>query len=324
MSTYAIYGEIVFPATTSRGAIKIRRFNSIKIDSSWKSLTDTAEIVLPRKVRDFDRDNISEVFKEGDPVSILYGYDGDLNEEFSGYISKISVGYPIVITCEDEMYQLKRKPVSISEKNCSVEKLLNTIAPGYKVSCDNAILIGDIRYSKQSATSIMDDLKKKNINFWFEGKTLHAFAVSKKDLDPISITLEKTASQGLKQKAIEEVFVIVKCLQRIAKKGHKYISAQEGSETAGCRIVKEISGMNFSESDLQNEAKAIYKQKTTPGMEGDVTLFGIPKIQHGMKMKISSILYPEKNGIYYVDAITKTVDRSDGIRQICKLGDKAA
>jgi len=58
-------------------------------------------------------------------------------------------------------------------------------------------------------------------------------------------------------------------------------------------------------------------------MDGDINLFGIPIIKHGMKIKLLSILYPEKDGIYYVDAVTKSLERDSGIRQKCKLGDKA-
>lgn len=324
MSTYAIYGEILFPATDSRGAIKVRRFSSVKIESSWRSLTDTAEIVLPRNIRDFNREKISEVFHEGDPVIIQYGYDGELNEEFSGYISKVPAGIPLVISCEDEMYKLKRKKASISLSNCTIKQLLQAIAPGYEVECDNSQMVGNVRFSNEPVGSILDFLKKLNINVWFLGKTLHAFATSKSDTDPVPVVLEKTVGETLKQKAIEDVLVIVKCLVRYKKKSHRYLRAKWGEETAGCKIEKTISGnITITEDDLMKEAKAIYNQKKTPGLDGDITLFGKPRMQHGMKIKLSSILYPEKNGTYYVDAVTKTLSK-EGIRQICKLGDKAA
>jgi len=324
MSTYAVYGEIIFPAVRDRELIKIRRFSSIKIESSWKSLTSTAEIVLPRKIKDFDRERISQVFHEGDPVIIKYGYDGELNEEFSGYISRVPAGVPLTIYCEDEMYLLKRKRVSVTnDKDFSLKKLLQTIAPGYEVSCDETTLVGTVRYSNYSVSAIFDDLKKKNINIWFEGKTLKAFTTSKSDLPPVEVILEKTAGESLKQKAIEDVYVIIKCLKREAKKRHKYITVKFGDEGAGCTIEKEICGIDLTQLELMNEAKAIYVQKKTPGLDGDITLFGRPRVTHGMKIKLSSILYPEKDGIYYVDSVTKKLSE-EGIRQICKIGDKAA
>lgn len=322
MSTYAIYGEIVFGYARSRGEIKLRRFNSISIESSFKSLGDTAEITLPRYVRDYDRNKITEVFKEGDPVSISYGYDGKLAEEFSGYISKIGLGIPIVIKCDDEMYKLRRTRVSISKSDCTLKQLLQSVATGYEIECDNTALIGSVRYSNEYASVILDELKNKNINVWFEGKVLRAFSVSKSDVEPVNITLEKTAGESLSQKAIEEVYVIVKCLTRIKKRAQRYLTATWGEANAPCKIEKKINGINLTETDLRNEAKAIYNLKKQPGLEGDLTLFGIPVIRHGMRIKLDSVLYPEKNGIYYVDAVKKILSR-DGIRQTCKLGDKA-
>jgi hypothetical protein len=324
MSTYAIYGEIIFPASRDRGKITIRRFSSIKIESGFRSLCDTAVITLPRMVRDFDRNKVLEVFKEGDPVIIQYGYDGNLNVEFTGYITKINVGIPVIISCEDEMYNLKRKKISVSKTDCTLSQLLQTIAPGYTISCDDALLVGSIRYSNKPISEILDSLREQNIFIWFEDKTLHAYSVSRSAVDPVSITLERTAGEpDLSQKAIEDVYVIVKCLVLNKKRAHRYISAKYGEESAGCKIEKSISGMTLTEADLLKEAKLIYNQKKAPGLEGDINLFGVPRVQHGMRISLKSLLYPEKDGTYYIDAVTKTVGK-EGIRQKCKLGSKAA
>lgn len=161
--TYAIYGEIEFPVSRDRGKIIIRRFSKIKTESSWKKLTDTATIVLPRKVRDFDRYKVNEIFQSGDPVIIRLGYNGDLYEEFTGYIFKVTTGVPIEITLEDEMYMLKRETVSVSRKSCTLKELLNEIAPSYTVLCDDTA-IGSVRYSKKLVSEILDDLRTKNLS----------------------------------------------------------------------------------------------------------------------------------------------------------------
>jgi hypothetical protein len=314
--TYALYGEIHFPAHRGREAFYITRFSEVKIESSWKSLTDTAEIVLPRNVRDFDRDGISEVFKEGDPVRILLGYNGSLTEEFSGYISGVPAGIPLVISCEDEMYQLKRKSASVSIKDCTLKTLLQTIAPGYAIQCDE-IRLGTIRYDKRAVSSILDDLRKQGVNTWFEGKTLHAFSVSKSDISPVTVVLEQTAGESLKQKAVEDVLVVIKLIRKIGKK----LKQEYGDKDAGKRIVRELSGITMSEAEMLSEAKRIYAQSKRPGLDGDVTLFGVPRIRHGYRINFDSVYYPEKKGKYYVDAVTKSFGK-EGYRQVCKLGEK--
>jgi hypothetical protein len=315
---YAMCGEIRFPANNGRREFKIRRVSAVKIETSWQSLTDTAEITLPRKTRDFNRFRVTDWFREGDPVEIWLGYNGNLFLEFSGYIAKVPVGIPLELRLENEMYKLKRKTISVSLQNCSLKKLLQTIASGYDVKCDETKMLGSILYENKSASEIIEDLKKTGINCWFEGKTLHAFTASKSELSPISIILEKAASESLKQKAIEKTHVTISLLRKVGRK----LKVEYGDKGAGNRINLEYSGINMTMTEMLSEAKKAYAQAMIPGLDGDVTLFGLPRVQHGMQMKLCSWLYPEKNGTYYVDAVTKTFDRG-GYRQVCKLGNKA-
>lgn len=312
-------GEIRFPAYKGRAALKVRRISEVKIESSWSSLTDTAEIKLPRRVKDFDRKHVSDVFREGDPVEIWLGYNDDLVLEFTGYISKVPAGVPLTFSCENEMYKLKRTEVSISMQNCTLKKLLQTIAPGYDIVCDETKLLGTIRYPKQSASSILDDLRKAGISCFFVGKTLHAMDVVSRNSDKVvSVLLERTAGESLKQKAIEDTLVIIELARKIGKS----IKVEYGDVGAGKRVTKKYSGINYSKEELLDEAKLIYKKSKVPGFDGDLILFGIPRVHHGMTVQFRSIIYPEKNGKYYIDAVTKTFNRN-GYRQQCKLGDKA-
>ena len=317
MSTFALYGEIRFPESSGRQAFYVNHFSEAKIASSWKSLTDTAEIILPRKVKDFDRMKVSEWFREGDPVEIWLGYDGNLVLEFSGYIKTVPAGIPLLISCEDEMYKLKRSTVSVSIKDCTLKQLLEKIAPGYKVVCDDTKL-GNVRYSKVSPSQILEDLQKQNIYTWFEGKELHSFGRSKRN-ESVNVQLELTAGESLKQKPIEDTLVI---MSLIRKKGKK-LRVEFGDENAGKRLIKEISGIEISEAELKREAEKLYRESKQPGLDGDVALFGTPRVQHGTQINLKSNLYPEKNGTYYVDTVTKAFS-PNGYRQSCKLGNKVA
>ena len=318
MSTYVLTGEIGFPEYNGRQGFIIRGFSECRIESSWKSLTGTAEITVPRKVKDFDRLNVSQWFREGDPLEIRLGYDGNLVTEFQGYVKKVPAGIPLIISCEDEMYQLKRSTVSVSKQNCKLKELLQEIAPGYRIVCDD-VKLGDVRFSKVSPSQILEKLQKSGIYSWFEGKELHASGRSVSDHDPVNIQLERTAAESLKQREVEKTLVI---MSLIRKKGKK-LSVEYGDKPAGKRITKEISGIELSEDELKREAEKIYEAAMQPGLDGDLTLWGIPRVQHGFKVNLNSVLYPEKNGTYYVDAATKTFSRQ-GYRQVCKLGSKAS
>lgn len=318
MSTFVLTGEIKFPGSNGRQGFLIRGFSECKIASSWKSLTDTADITIPRNVGEFDRKNVSEWFREGDPVEIWLGYDGNLVLEFQGYIKKVPAGMPLTISCEDEMYQLKRSTVSVSKKDCTLKELLTAIAPGYTVKCDDTRL-GNVRFSKMSPSQILEKLQKSGIYCWFEGKELHAFNTSKSDADPVNVQLERTANESLKQKEIEKTLVI---MSLILKKGKK-LRVEVGDSPAGKRITKEVSGIEMSEAELRREAEKLYELSKQPGLDGDLTLWGVPRVQHGYQVNLSSVMYPEKNGTYYIDTVTKSFS-NQGYRQVCKLGLKAS
>jgi len=313
---YVIYGEIEFPATASRGKVVIRRFSSIRIDSSWKTLTDTAAVVLPRNTSDFDKDKLNAFFRPGDQVIIRAGYNGEMIEEFRGYISSVTTGVPVVINCEDEMYQLKRKQASISKAKCTIKQLLEAIAPGYKITCKDES-IGSVRYSGKMTSEILDDIRSKlGLYTYFRGKTLVCGRTAT-DIDKTSsIILERQASESIKDRAVERVFVRVVSPQ---KKG-KPLKAEKGDSTGNMISIRQP---NLTQVEIDTVAKALYKKATTPGLDGDLTLFGIPSLQHGSKASIKSLFYPEKDGTYYIDSVTKTIASGQGYRQVSKLGFKA-
>lgn len=312
--TVAFYGEIEFPAIRTRAKIIIRKFSKVKIEQSWKKLTDTASITLPRKVKDFDRYKVNEVFQAGDPVIIRLGYNGDLYEEFTGYIFKVTTGVPIEITLEDEMYMLKRETVSVSKKSCTLKELLNEIAPGYTVLCDDTA-IGSVRYSKKLVSEILDDLKTKmGLYTYFRGKTLVSGRTSIDGGKRTKIILEKQAQESLKERNIEQVYVRLESLQ----KNGKMLKGEKGEKKGNTINIKQP---NLTKIEIERIVNDTYKKATQPGLEGDLTLFGIPRLQHGMIVDLSSILYPEKDGAYYIDSITKEADTKT-YRQVAKLGDK--
>lgn len=314
---YALLGEIIFPASNGRREFKIRRFSSVKIEKSWHSLTDTAEITIPRKTRDFDRFKTSSWFREGDPVEIKLGYGATPIREFIGYITDISIGIPLVLKLENEMYKLKRKTLSISIKECTLRTLLRRIAPGYVIRCEKKDL-GSVLYEKKTVSEILDDLKKNGISTWFDDKILYSFSESKSELSPVPVSLENSVSETLKQKAAEKTLVTVSLLRKVGRK----IKVEYGDKGAGRKINREYSGISKTRDELVAEAKEVYQKAMTPELDGDVTLFGVPALSHGRRVSLSSWLYPEKNGMYYVDSVTKTFG-GNGYRQVCKLGKRA-
>ncbi|HWY13257.1 MAG TPA: hypothetical protein VN026_18140 [Bacteroidia bacterium] len=105
--------------------------NDVEIVSTWKALTDTCKIIIPKNVyvqtptgnvawADLDlyvNTDQAPVFLRGDKVTVELGYEYDpgdgnyivqTNQEFSGYITKVNPKIPIEIECEDNMWLLKQ------------------------------------------------------------------------------------------------------------------------------------------------------------------------------------------------------------------------
>lgn len=104
---------------------KFYEFNYVKnvdISSSYKSLTDTATIVMPQKVytdtKGFDMNlftnasgkekTIHDFFKLENYIEIFLGYDGDYKPAFRGYITGVQTDVNATISCQDIMYAFKK------------------------------------------------------------------------------------------------------------------------------------------------------------------------------------------------------------------------
>lgn len=109
------------------GNFRLGLLDSVKIHRSVDLLADTAEIVLPAVVQNKALE-IEDRLKRGDQVVIRLGYDGELIEEFSGYLQEIALdGGNIKLQCEDSLF-LFRKPVTDRElKNVTLEGLLELL-----------------------------------------------------------------------------------------------------------------------------------------------------------------------------------------------------
>lgn len=315
MTTFALSGKIAFAESNGRPAFEINRFCEFETDSSWKNLTSTATVVLPRKTADFNRYAIKEVFQEGNPVSIFAGYNNEDYEEFAGYISKIEPGIPIVLRLEDEMYALKRKTISVSNLNISLRELLTICADGREVDCDDT-KIGKVFYDSVYASQILDDLKKQDIHCFFRGKVLTAMKVCDSNAELVQILLERTAGENLKDKSIEKVLVKVVSHRKFGK-NLKFEYGEEGGTT----IKFEQNGL--TQAEIEVIAKSAYARAKTPGLEGEITLWGVPRITHGMRIELDSTMYPERKGVFYVNAVKKRLSKEVGFKQIVTLGDTA-
>lgn len=321
--SYAMCSRITFPANDKRDQLLIERVNSVHIESSWKILTDTAEIILPKKVKEFSGNRINQLFQAGDEVQIELGYDGNLYVEFIGYIASVSTGVPVVLHLEDEMYKLKRKTVKYSSPNAKLEELLKDIAPDYQIDAYAGVELGAVRYSNVTAAQVLEDIQKKTgLYSYFKNKTLRCGKVYGDDAkaEPVKVNLERNAvSEELNSDSGKAKEIQVKVIS--INKGGKKLEATAGKEGGTVNTLTYV-GITV-EADLKKQAERDLKRLMQTKLSGGITLFGIPRVCHGMILELTSELTPEMDGSYYVEKVTKDFSDDATYRQKIELGGKA-
>lgn len=308
---------------------------SIKIDSSIEKFADTATIELPREFKNavqdnnrlsLERKNLLEYVKVGDTIVIEAGYNGDLYTEFTGYISDVGAEIPIILECEDEMYRLKKMPlINHTFKSASLKEVLQFIAPGYQV---NALDMPVGKYMIERATpyKVVEDLKDKyGVRCFFKGKVLYAgLTVDFKPQTRHSFTFGKNIreSTDLKYK-----------VKTSRKRYIKAISMQKGSSTkkvtyefgdVGESEISLHAPLNLTQEQLKEWAEKYYNSIVYDGYEGSIDGWGLPRTEVGDSAQIKDPNYPTgyRDGQYFIDGVTTTIDGSDGIKRQNKISFK--
>lgn len=319
--------RIVFAKNDRRSGIVLTQATEIIVDSSWKLLTSTAEIVIPRKVKFFDKNNVQEVFRRGDFVTISFGYNGNNVEEFRGYITEVSADIPIRIKLQDEMWKLKQVPVNFSSPNISLKDLLTSIAPGYKVDALEGVQIGSVRFPKTTVAAVLEKLQQDpwKLNTYF--KTVNDTLVlvcgkyyADDSSEPkVNFHLERNCvSSSLNYVRKDDVLILIKGVSTLTN-GTK-IEVEFGDKDGQTR---QLTHYNKTKKELEILVKLDYEKCKQDRFDGSFTAFGIPSVKHGQKANLTSSLYNDRSGTYFIEGVTKTFNR-EGIRQVIKLDQKTS
>ncbi|TLP81353.1 hypothetical protein [Maribacter sp. ACAM166] len=321
--TLAMVAKITFAATATRGELVLRKPTGVSIEKSWQQLTDTATITMPRNVRDFDKSKVNELFKKDDPVTIELGYDGVYVTEFVGYIARVSADIPIKIECEDEMRIISKTPVNASLPKTTLANLFIKLLPGVEVDALE-VEIGTVRFAKTNMGEVLKFLKDEySLYSYMKGKTLVCGKIYADDTDvvPVTLHLEKNVvNNSLNYRNAEDIRIKINAVSTLANgtKIEVLVGDENGDERQlayyGIEILAELE-------KLANEDLKKYK---VDGFDGTVATFGIPFIEHGYKVNLVSFIYPDRNGVYYVERVKVDFDASPQYRRTIELGEKVA
>lgn len=312
---------VVFPATEHRREFRVRRAHSAHVEEGWEMLTDTANVVLPRGLV-LSQENIKEFFRKGDPIEIYWGYNGELNPEFKGYLSNVGANLPLKLECEDEMYILKRTKCNISLRPGKLSTLLNAIIPGsYTVDAAD-IEIGAVKFSGITVAQALEKLKDSfGIYSYFKNGVLVSGKIYLDDATEVTLDWYKHIKRNTKleyQKA-EDIKVQVKATSLL--KNGKKIEVVVGDEDG------EVSKLVYSGIETKQEveklANADLNRLKLDGYKGDIRLRGLPVIHHGYIGNLVNDRLPEREGKYFIKKVVKDYVPSH-IEQVATLDMQAA
>lgn len=302
------------------GSFRLTTLESVVVTCSVENLTDTAAITLPGAA--YNRAlEIESKIKEGDPVSIRFGYDAhrnDLPVEFEGYVESIATDDgSIKINCEDEIYRFRRDLKNTVLASVSVKELLEHVIGelgDFELACDY-----DFRYDKYTIyeTTGYDVLKKvqeeTRANIYLKGKTLHVHPqyaeTGKTVICDFAVNIEKS---DLKYKDARQR----KCLATIEGTDAKGKTVKVTRGTAGGdKFTVKLPGVS-DKATLERRAEEELKIRTYSGYEGNFTGWLLPRIEPTDIVELRDEDYEYKTGKYYVVAVVTTFGESGGSRKV--------
>lgn len=301
--------------------------NSVKIESSRKQFGDKATITLGNL-----QGRLEKEIAYGAEVIIKLGYDGELHEEFKGYVSSVSPKIPLTIECEDEMYQLKRQEIQPkSWRSVKLNDLINYIAPGalinvYDITLSPFRIDNTVKSRAEALQKIKDEF---GLDVYFRDKKLFVGIPYSEKMGAVYHSFHRKLSNGtytanammesLVYKQKSEVKILVKAISIDAE--NDKIEAEVGDKGGETHT---LHFYNLTKPELIKAAEGKIDSLKYDGYRGQFKAFGKPLVKHGMVDKIDDAKYPERAGNYFVDSVETSYNGSDGFKRLIELGRKSA
>jgi len=306
----------------SINGIHFKGVNKVHIKRSVHTLSATATIKVPvTAVLKAKGEQPAEVetakqFNEGDPVTIMLGYNGEMRTEFVGYIKQKNYTQPLEIVCEDAYYQTRSKTVTLSGSATLADTLK---ACGLTVTYAVPLQLRNFVADKKTVAWVLGKLKTEyglHVFFDMDGGVIagRAFDVTSgtvkyrlrhnviKDDD---LQYRLAADRKLKVKAI--------CYQKNGIKVEGEIGTEGGAtKTLYFYDVEDVA-------ELKSLAEAELMRHSYDGYDGKIVTFLQPYAEPCMIAEIEDPVYNERDGSYYIEEVEVTYGTS-GARRIVTIG----
>ncbi|PTT14272.1 hypothetical protein DBR27_04315 [Flavobacterium sp. HMWF030] len=317
--------------------LEFRVCQSIHIESSVQVLSNTAKIELPREFRNavdevgktvnISGRSILDFMKRGDAIKIEFGYDGDLQNEFEGYITSVGAEMPLLLECEDEMFKLKKAPrITKFIKSGKLIDILKAVLPAkYSIECNADYSIGKWLIQDATPYNVLEELREKaGIRAYFKNPTTLAvgmivdFKAETVHKFNFSENVRRGSSLKFQEKESKPIFLTVESKQANGSVLTISVGEKGGDEK------KMKLWPNMTKSELQLWANKQQTSVSYSGFEGTLDGWCVPRTKPGHAAQLYRPFYKDRHqdGRYFIESVTIDVNGSEGIKRANNLSYK--
>lgn len=308
---------------------RLRGVHGIEIKKSVHQIVQTAKVELPLSV--VIRNNnllesikLTDKIKEGDKITLSFGYDGNNSNEFTGFIRNINYKIPLVLECEDNMYLFRQTTINKSWKRDSLKNILNDIlkivyeAHGYQLPLLDGVpdvIIENLICNNETALWLLQVILDRYpllaiyLTTDNNAETMYCGLRYGRNSGTVKYMIEQNCKEGdlAYKKDVTPSKVI---LETVNEKG-KLERTVYGDTHAKNTIRLKVPGV-VSEIEKKKLATQELQRKTYEGYRGSLNTLLTPYIEPGMIANIGSKQFPDKAGSYYIGTVTTTFSTSAG------------
>ena len=308
---------------------QLQLLDSVEISRDTENLTDSAVIKLPSMVYNRYIKEIEQIRRDM-PVKISLGYNGELNEEFSGYIRNVErEPSGLVINFQDEIYlfnqtQMEDKPYEKPSVKDLLNDVLTAVNKSLKLNCVYDFSFDKFTISNATALDVLKSIQDecKCMMYIKDG----VFNVTPPYIMPDSTktvkydTSKNIMRDGYSLKYKDQEDRKLKVVVKGKDKNGKPIECKPTGEPGGDTTTFDYKGIATQEM-LDSIAENIYAAKSYSGYEGGFQTWYLPLVSKGDTAEITDAADPDRNGKYFIKSV-ETSCGSSGITRKISLGKK--
>jgi len=303
--------------------------NSIEIKKSVHQIVQTAKVLIPLSMvmqnnQVVERIKITDKIKEGDKITISFGYNGFNKVEFIGYIKRINQKQPLELECEDEMYLLRRVKMKKSFKKNDIREVLQYVMDethkqfgiGFKLY-DNIpkITVTNLLINGGNGIEVLQELFDKYLTTTYlttykGDKILYAgltYGLKKARVKHV-LTRNTINIDSLKyQQAADMAY---KCEVTNFRDDGTVRKVTFGDKNG--QELKVYAMHTKTDKELEHVAMAEIAKFQNTSYKGSFTTFPFPYCEPGDISDMTDPQFADRKGSYYIGTVTTTFNGSGG------------